>query len=59
MTVSASTLDALDESARHLEQAARTHGIGLRVLHGRQDLGWAASLPFGLVEPGLLEVVGL
>jgi hypothetical protein len=33
--------------------------MGLRVLHGRQDVAWAASLPFGLAEPGLLEVAGL
>jgi hypothetical protein len=31
----------------------------LRVLHGRQDVAWAAALPFGLVEPGLLEVMGV
>jgi hypothetical protein len=59
VTVSAPTLDALDEACRHTVQSARTHGIGLRVLYGRQDVAWAASLPFGLVEPGLLEVMGL
>ena len=35
------------------------HGLGLRVLHGRQDIAWAASLPFGLVRPGLLDEAGL
>jgi hypothetical protein len=61
VTVSAPSLDALDDASRHMIHAARTHGLGLglRVLHGRQDAGWAATLPFGLVEPGVLEVMGL
>jgi hypothetical protein len=57
--VSAPTLDELDAAGRRVEHAARAHGMGLRVLHGRQDVAWAASLPFGLAEPGLLEVAGL
>jgi len=57
--VSASSLDELDAAGRRVEHAARAHGMGLRVLHGRQDVAWAASLPFGLAEPGLLEVAGV
>jgi hypothetical protein len=59
VSVSAPTVDELDAVARRTEQAARAHGMGLRVLHGRQDLAWAATLPFGLAGPGLLEVVGV
>lgn len=59
LTVSAPSLDALDDASRHVAQSARSHGLGLRVLHGRQDVAWAATLPFGLVEPGMLEVMGL
>jgi hypothetical protein len=59
LTVSAPSLDALDEASRHVVQSARSHGLGLRVLHGRQDAAWAATLPFGLADPGLLEVIGL
>lgn len=59
LTVSAPSLDVLDDAARHVSQSARSHGLGLRVLHGRQDVAWAATLPFGLVEPGMLEVMGL
>jgi hypothetical protein len=59
VTVSAPSLEALDDAARHLIQSARSHGLSLRVLHGRQDAAWVATLPFGLVDPGLLEVMGL
>jgi hypothetical protein len=59
LTVSAPSLDALDDASRQVIQSARSHGLGLRVLHGRQDVAWAATLPFGLVEPSLLEVMGL
>lgn len=59
LTVSAPSLDALDDASRQVIQSARSHGLGLRVLHGRQDVAWAATLPFGLAEPGLLEVMGL
>lgn len=59
VTVSAPSLEALDEACRHVIQSARSHGLGLRVLHGRQDVAWAAALPFGLVEPGRLEVMGV
>lgn len=57
--VTAPTVEELDGAARRVEQAARAHGMGLRVLHGRQDVAWAASLPFGLAEPRLLEVAGV
>lgn len=56
---SGTTIEALDATGRRVEQAARAHGMGLRVLHGRQDVAWAATLPFGLVAPGLLDEVGL
>jgi hypothetical protein len=59
LTVSAPSLEALDDACRHTMQSARSHGLDLRVLHGRQDVAWAATLPFGLAEPGLLEVMGL
>jgi hypothetical protein len=58
VSVSAPTLEVLDDQARYLEQLARRYGIDLRVLHLRQDAAWAATLPFGLAEPGLLEVQG-
>ena len=59
VSVTAPSLEELDAAGRRIEQAARAHGMGLRVLHGRQDTAWAASLPFGLVAPGLLDEVGL
>jgi hypothetical protein len=59
VSVAAPSLDELDAAGRRVEQSARAHGMGLRVLHGRQDTGWAATLPFGLVGPGLLDEVGL
>jgi hypothetical protein len=59
VTVTAATLEELDAAGRRVEQAARARGMGLRLLHGRQDLAWAASLPFGLAAPGLLDEVGL
>lgn len=55
----ARTIDELDATGRRIEQTARAHGLGLRVLHGRQDIAWTASLPFGLVRPGLLDEAGL
>jgi hypothetical protein len=59
VSVAAPSLEELDAAGRRIEQAARAHGMGLRVLHGRQDTAWAATLPFGLVSPGLLDEVGL
>jgi hypothetical protein len=59
VSVAAPSLDELEAAGRRIEQSARAHGLGLRVLHGRQDTAWAATLPFGLVGPGLLDEVGL
>ena len=59
VTVSAPSAAELDASARRIEQAARARGLALRLLHGSQDVAWAASLPFGLVDPGLLDLVGV
>jgi hypothetical protein len=54
VTVSARTLDALDEHADIVEQLARETGMDLRVLDGRQDIAWAAALPLGLAPSTLL-----
>ncbi len=59
VTVSAPTLEELDAAARRIQQTARARGLGLRVLHGRQDVAWGATLPFGLAEPRLLDIVGI
>lgn len=48
VTVSASTLEQLEDDCDVVEQLGREAGIELRVLDGRQDLAWACSLPFGL-----------
>ena len=53
VTVSARTLDDLDEHSEIIEQLARENGMDLRVLDGRQDLGWAAVLPLGLAPSTL------
>jgi hypothetical protein len=55
----APTVEELDATGRRIEQTARAHGLGVRVLHGRQDIAWAASLPLGLARPGLLDEAGL
>ncbi|MGH9213036.1 MAG: SCO6880 family protein [Acidimicrobiales bacterium] len=57
--VTGRSFDDLEARCQAVEQAARTAQLGLRVLHGRQDVAWAATLPFGLIEPGLVEVTGL
>ena len=54
VTVSALTLDDLDEHSEIIEQLARESGMDLRVLDARQDLGWAAALPLGLAPATLL-----
>jgi hypothetical protein len=54
VTVSARTLDDLDEHSEIIEQLARENGMDLRVLDARQDLGWAAALPLGLAPSTLL-----
>ncbi|HEY9557426.1 MAG TPA: SCO6880 family protein, partial [Acidimicrobiales bacterium] len=54
VSVSARTLDELDEHSEIIEQLARENGMDLRVLDARQDLGWAAALPLGLAPSTLL-----
>jgi hypothetical protein len=54
VTVSARTLEDLDEHSEVIEQLARENGMDLRVLDARQDLGWAAVLPLGLAPSTLL-----
>jgi len=54
VTVSARTLDELDEHSEIIEQLARETGMDLRVLDARQDLAWAATLPLGLAPATLL-----
>jgi hypothetical protein len=55
VTVSAASLDELDEHAEIVEQLAREAGMDLRCLDGRQDLAWAAALPLGLAPRSLLD----
>lgn len=55
--VSAATAEELDARGHDLEQAARASQLGLRILHGRQDTAWAATLPFGLADPSVLDLV--
>jgi hypothetical protein len=52
--VAAWTEDDLEAQAGVVEQLAFECGMELRVLDGRQDLAWAASLPFGLAPRSLL-----
>ena len=54
VTVSARTLDELEEDAEIVEQLARESGMELRCLDGRQDTAWAAALPLGLAPRTLL-----
>jgi hypothetical protein len=54
VTVSARTLDELNEHAEIIEQLARATGMDLRVLDARQDIAWAAALPLGLAPSTLL-----
>ena len=53
VSVSAGTLNELDEHSEIIEQLARENGMDLRVLDARQDLGWAAALPLGLAPATL------
>ncbi len=55
VTVTAGTVDELDEHAEILEQLAREAGMELRCLDGRQDVAWAAALPLGLAPRALLD----
>jgi hypothetical protein len=54
VTVTARTEDELEEHAEIVEQLARESGLDLRLLDGRQDVAWAAGLPFGLAPRKLL-----
>jgi hypothetical protein len=54
VTVSASSLEELDDHGEILEQLARESGMDLRPLDARQDLGWAAALPLGLAPSTVL-----
>jgi hypothetical protein len=54
VTVSASTEGQLEDHSEVVEQLARETGLELRVLDGRQDVAWAAALPFGLAPKTLL-----
>ena len=45
--VSATDLDALDDAAVAVEQAAGQSLVDLRPLEARHDLGWVACLPVG------------
>lgn len=47
ITVSARTLDDLDDAAADFEQTATRAGVQLRPLEGRHAAGWAAGLPLG------------
>lgn len=54
VTVSALTLEELDDHSEIVEQLGRENGMDLRVLDARQDIAWAASLPLGLAPSTLL-----
>lgn len=47
ITVTATTLDALDEAGAHIEQAAAQAMLDVRMLAARQSEGWVCSLPLG------------
>ena len=53
VTVSARTLEDLEEHSEIVEQLGRECGMDLRVLDARQDVGWAAALPLGLAPSTL------
>ena len=46
--LTAADTDRLDAACDDLEATGREHGLDLRALDGRHDLGWAAALPLGL-----------
>lgn len=48
VTVTAQSLEELDEHGEIVEQLAREAGMDLRLLDARQDAAWAAALPVGL-----------
>jgi hypothetical protein len=47
VTVSARTLDDLDDAGADFEQSAGHAGVQLRPLEGRHAAGWVAALPLG------------
>ena len=47
VTVSARSVDALDDAAADFEQSAGHAGVQLRPLEGRHAAGWVAALPLG------------
>lgn len=47
ITVTAPTLDELDDAAADFEQTATHAGVQLRPLDGRHAAGWVSSLPLG------------
>lgn len=54
VTVSAPTLEQLEQHGEVVEQLARESGMELRLLDCRQDVAWAAALPLGLAPQTLL-----
>ena len=54
VTVTARSVDDLDEHSEIIEQLARETGMDLRLLDARQDVAWAAALPLGLASATLL-----
>jgi hypothetical protein len=46
--------EQLDQHGEVIEQLAHEAGLELRVLDGRQDVAWAASLPLGLAPATLV-----
>lgn len=54
VTVTASSLEELEDHAELVEQLARESGMELRLLDARQDIAWAAGLPIGLAPRTLL-----
>lgn len=54
VTVTAPSAVLLEEQSEIVEQLAREHGMDLRALDGRHDLGWAATLPLGLAPSTLM-----
>jgi hypothetical protein len=53
VSVAATSAEELDQHAQVVEQLALEAGMELRVLDGRQDVAWAATLPFGLAPATL------
>jgi hypothetical protein len=54
VTVTADSVEELDEQAEIVEQLARETGMDLRLLDARQDTAWAAALPLGLAPRTVL-----